>query len=578
MKQTYGKLIMAIALMGCGLSASAQSVTKVTPSTDEVYNYVNTKEIMVTVTGSVTNYSKVTLNYGTNNSVELSGTPDNKYGVATNGSSTAKFLQIGGASYPEYVALINQIATSGNDSFQVVIEGLEDTTGPVTTNETGQEGVEVANGTVTLTYGLQEAPNYLPQQSTWPQTIYSYWNKGAASALVTLAFDQEIVSVSDCKMVMGHVEKGSEGGGSFLTEYNLIPNVTVSGTKLMIDLSGVERTGNQNVVTIILSNVVGKNGLQANFSSGNVVDKTLYQELNYSNTTAPGSDVEEVTYMSGQAQQLTQSFLVSDTYAAVSLLWPETVTIVNSDALSIPVYNGEVFVGNLTAPYVQLWAAGDHEATTDTRAATGDSGVQMYLLLAAANLINGEGTYLITLPEGIVENSNGAVNRQQTLSVVCIGGVVPEVSPVSGTEFKTGEEVVITFSFDGTVEQNYSPDAPVYVTNYIYEGEDAYEKSINWAAGVLYIENNAIILNLGNELLPATYYVSLREAQVVVDGNPNEAVSDYVFEVVENEESGAVKGLGVDVENAEIYNLNGVKVSNPGKGVYIVNGKKVVLK
>lgn len=31
-------------------------------------------------------------------------------------------------------------------------------------------------------------------------------------------------------------------------------------------------------------------------------------------------------------------------------------------------------------------------------------------------------------------------------------------------------------------------------------------------------------------------------------------------------------------ENGVYYNLNGVKVEKPGKGVYIVNGKKVIIK
>ncbi len=35
---------------------------------------------------------------------------------------------------------------------------------------------------------------------------------------------------------------------------------------------------------------------------------------------------------------------------------------------------------------------------------------------------------------------------------------------------------------------------------------------------------------------------------------------------------------GADLENAVIYNLNGQRIDNAQKGLYIVNGKKVVIK
>jgi hypothetical protein len=40
----------------------------------------------------------------------------------------------------------------------------------------------------------------------------------------------------------------------------------------------------------------------------------------------------------------------------------------------------------------------------------------------------------------------------------------------------------------------------------------------------------------------------------------------------------AVDGSGLKVQGSEVYNLNGQRVLNPTKGLYIVNGKKVILK
>ena len=40
----------------------------------------------------------------------------------------------------------------------------------------------------------------------------------------------------------------------------------------------------------------------------------------------------------------------------------------------------------------------------------------------------------------------------------------------------------------------------------------------------------------------------------------------------------AVNGEGLKVQGSEVYNLNGQRVLNPTKGLYIVNGRKVVIK
>jgi hypothetical protein len=42
----------------------------------------------------------------------------------------------------------------------------------------------------------------------------------------------------------------------------------------------------------------------------------------------------------------------------------------------------------------------------------------------------------------------------------------------------------------------------------------------------------------------------------------------------------AINSVAVDARQADntVYNLQGMRVSNPGKGLYIVNGKKTILK
>ncbi len=52
-----------------------------------------------------------------------------------------------------------------------------------------------------------------------------------------------------------------------------------------------------------------------------------------------------------------------------------------------------------------------------------------------------------------------------------------------------------------------------------------------------------------------------------------------ILNILVDDEPTSIKGLNIDTEDGEYYNLNGMKVVNPTeKGVYIKNGKKVVIK
>ena len=51
-----------------------------------------------------------------------------------------------------------------------------------------------------------------------------------------------------------------------------------------------------------------------------------------------------------------------------------------------------------------------------------------------------------------------------------------------------------------------------------------------------------------------------------------------VFDDEETTGINAVENMKPEVEDNVYYNLNGQRVMNPGKGLYIVNGKKVIIK
>jgi hypothetical protein len=75
------------------------------------------------------------------------------------------------------------------------------------------------------------------------------------------------------------------------------------------------------------------------------------------------------------------------------------------------------------------------------------------------------------------------------------------------------------------------------------------------------------------------YFIGIRN-----DANPSNAASYKVtkFEIKYQHEleSAAINSVAVDARQADnaVYNLQGMRVSNPGNGLFIVNGKKTILK
>ncbi len=73
-------------------------------------------------------------------------------------------------------------------------------------------------------------------------------------------------------------------------------------------------------------------------------------------------------------------------------------------------------------------------------------------------------------------------------------------------------------------------------------------------------------------------YYDTGEARITfsLDGNTLDATLVNSVDVnSERQRVGALAGMGV---KSEVYNLNGQRVDVPTKGVYVKNGKKVVIK
>lgn len=207
----------------------------------------------------------------------------------------------------------------------------------------------------------------------------------------------------------------------------------------------------------------------------------------------------------------------------------------------------------------------------------------------------GNGTYTLKIPatafivsiSGDDQETNPDVkgrrlNEEFTLTFTITGStLVPGIVSIeNGTEFENGEEVAFDITFEGDEIIENSNFEGSYVVSF---GNEEYD----WDGDIVEFENGVVSINLGDKLAAGEYTVTLVKGCLLIDGAEN-AVVNVTFEVLEAEEpdddkdqdTGAISSILSGASEGAIYNMQGVKVAGGklAKGVYIVNGKKVILK
>jgi len=93
-----------------------------------------------------------------------------------------------------------------------------------------------------------------------------------------------------------------------------------------------------------------------------------------------------------------------------------------------------------------------------------------------------------------------------------------------------------------------------------------------------YVENSDVNHLPGSTFLRNSRPVHPFEAYLTVEGSAARAIP--IFDG--NEDTGIGDALRINkgevTKNNNVFNLNGQRVQTPGRGLYIVNGKKVVMK
>ena len=187
---------------------------------------------------------------------------------------------------------------------------------------------------------------------------------------------------------------------------------------------------------------------------------------------------------------------------------------------------------------------------------------------------------VISIPEGIVKNQSGDINPAQTITLT--------KSPYADLDYFT--EMTWSPEDGSTIEQDEAiikiscGGNPIsYLTGTIgYNNYDTWLfGSLEFDEQVTINDQNELVINLTKEE-PGEVEIMIPEAYLLidVDGEKQLSSSLYLEYTIEKSETSGINGISGDSEPKMIYTLKGVKVVNNGKpapGIYVINGKKVVI-
>ena len=566
-----------------------EPVTSVTPSTSKPFNYVSAAEILVEGNSGFTSVGDVTISYDGNTETLDPG----KYFVTLNGPPQQLFLQIGGVNGPDFKKLITNLANEGVSSFTITINDLMANGTPVSLNETGEEGVTVEDGKVTLTYQIIPAPKYLPDQSYWFPTFYSYWQPKDPAGIVKLKFDQNISYVDEVKLIMGHAEFGSETGSTY-DEYIMNDYVTVNGNEVSIDFTGVKRESSQSQVTISVTNVVGVNGMPVDMTQyGTVLG--LFSWIPYSAADAPapepGPSVETLApatvfsgligdYMCGEwgASDLDIQYKENGEAVTVQFVNPLTGYYEWDEAKEEPYQYANVTLNmpGKSMTIKALLAEYGGGIGGMSVAAQDDENGSNTLSFKLSELYDMEwvsGDYSIEIPEGIVKNSEGVVNPAQSIAFKMVAHYAyvsdSQFNPMPMNENSAGiynqqELKAVTIDFGTPIVKN--------VGEISYSAYGEFDQ-LTLAAENVTINNDNMVLNLSG-LAEGTYSFDIPTGYLVIDGDAINASISFTYNVWNGMKPGEMvlgpAPVGQWANNIELYYGEPIELAmeNPEIDVY----------
>lgn len=181
------------------------------------------------------------------------------------------------------------------------------------------------------------------------------------------------------------------------------------------------------------------------------------------------------------------------------------------------------------------------------------------------------GWYTYTIPAGTL-SIDGAVYDKDIVVTILYTPEEEEVSyttvPAQGSNVDSISEIVVTFDEGAEVAVivESTPQAP-----YISKGSERVTTitNVTAAANVMSIKTAAPIVEEGS------YTITIPGTGYTVNGM---AGQDITIDVVCNGSQSSISAISAANGQGTIYTIGGVKVAKASKGLYIINGKKVIVK
>ena len=196
---------------------------------------------------------------------------------------------------------------------------------------------------------------------------------------------------------------------------------------------------------------------------------------------------------------------------------------------------------------------------------SGDGGFSSYAVEAVSTTLNASG--FATYSAGYDFTVSGATAYAMALDI--------DAGTLAGTavdKVPAGAGVLLKGEANAKVTITATTGAAALTGNNLHGTTDANGNTVDMPAGktVYVLSGDTFKKYTGTEL-------AANKAFFQVDGTTVEGRS---FVMVFDGETTGIDALLMNSEkvNSEVYNLNGQRVMNPAKGLYIVNGKKVVIK
>lgn len=253
-----------------------------------------------------------------------------------------------------------------------------------------------------------------------------------------------------------------------------------------------------------------------------------------------------------------------------------TVTTIDLSKVSQFYFTGEtankdyeisaVYFTNQQPKYTNNWNATDHSTMSDYAYETTEKDQYRTVCLPYAAAVCGAYAYEVV---GVDSKENPSKLYLQEVNGILEAGkpyIVKSICSQVSTDFKESQ---ITFYKAGST----TVSTPVSTTGLV----GSFNESTAVPSGSYILKDGSWVTGSNNTIAANHAYLTLTD-DLVVTSSEAKKMGFVEMSVVDGTVTGINNMKAAASDNAPIYNLSGVRVSNPTKGVYVKNGKKFVVK